>query len=199
MTLESKKPTLTRRSPQAQPMRSLLIGAVGVAILASSILLYRAISHQHVAGLIGTSPSSAASSSDMTASPTSFPTELPPPEPLPSALQGVPEPDDDQNVREDTQRWCRYLAKRSGMRTWPKHETLRFGQLLFRYGNHEAAAACELERLVRLAVPERGNCTVEEVDSAATECRERIMQDQRELELKLKERADWEEWRRNRR
>jgi hypothetical protein len=49
----------------------------------------------------------------------------------------------------------------------------RWEQLRFYYREGDKAAACTMERLVREAVPERGDCTLEHVHDLAVECRDR--------------------------
>lgn len=92
---------------------------------------------------------------------------------LPTAFRGEPEPEDDPNVREDTQSWCLMHHRRGGMIHAIRPRSKRWEQLRFYYREGDKAAACTMERLVREAVPERGDCTLEHVHDLAVECRDR--------------------------
>lgn len=97
--------------------------------------------------------------------------------PYPPNLQGVPEPDSDPTVQDDTQIWCAFTNRIRGMRHAPRLVSLRWAQLKWRYDQGEAAAACEMQRLIRQAVPERGDCTNDNVDAANSQCKTREARD----------------------
>ncbi|MDF3071197.1 MAG: hypothetical protein K0R38_6798, partial [Polyangiaceae bacterium] len=92
---------------------------------------------------------------------------------LPSAFRGEPEPEDDPNVRDDTQSWCLMHHRRGAMIHVIHPRTRRWEQLRFFYREGDKAAACNMERLIRQAVPERGYCTLEHVYDLARECQNR--------------------------
>jgi hypothetical protein len=99
--------------------------------------------------------------------------ELWPPEPFPVHLQGTPEPEGDKVVQEDAQRWCRMYARKHSVRV--RHVpslSLRWRQLRFRFIRGDKAAACEIERLVRMAVPLKRDCTPANVHHIAQKCRD---------------------------
>jgi hypothetical protein len=102
--------------------------------------------------------------------PSLVPSTAPAPQPrdVPTDL----EPEDDQLVKADTQAWCE-ANKSTKMRNFTRPQTRRFADVRSRYLGGEKAAACELERLVRAAVPERGPCTALDVDEVVVECAER--------------------------
>jgi hypothetical protein len=98
--------------------------------------------------------------------------------PYPPNLQGVAESESDAAVQNDTQTWCAFNNLR-GMRHAPRLVSLRWAQLEWRYHQGEAAAACEIHRLISRAVPERGDCTNDNLDAANIECEAREARDRK--------------------
>jgi hypothetical protein len=107
------------------------------------------------------------------------PSGRPRPPPFPPSMQGTPEADDDAAVQADTQAWCAKANRIGGMSHTLKPASLRWKQLSWRYADGDAAAACEIQSLIRRAVPEQGDCTNDNLYAANIQCEMREARDRK--------------------
>jgi hypothetical protein len=76
-----------------------------------------------------------------------------PPLTLPPKIQGIPEPDDDPRVENDTAAICAQLSSKHRYSAFNQMATFtrRWGQLSWLYANGDRDAACQIAELVKRA------------------------------------------------